>query len=133
MMIDFLKGVVQGDTLEPSEKCLEAFLLNFEGAINIEWTRKGVKFEAIFYKDNIEHIALFEQDGSLERYQMNLSPNLLPESIKTDMEQKGEIMNVVLINEGNNIQYEVIIRDTNMDRHLIFVSQLGKVIHDKLL
>ncbi len=132
-MIDFLKGVVQGESLKPSDKCLEAFLLNFRGAINAEWAKKGEKFEAVFYKDNIEYIALFDKEGELERYQMNLSQDLLPESIKRSMEQKGEIMNVVLINEGNNIQYEVIVRDKEMQRHLIFISQLGRVVHDKLL
>jgi hypothetical protein len=49
------------------------------------------------------------------------------------MEKAGEIMNVVLINEVNNIQYEVIVRDNKMQRFLYFVSNLGKIIHKKML
>jgi hypothetical protein len=132
-MIDLLKGIVQGDGMEPSHICLKAFDENFEGAINVEWHTKTSNFEAVFYKENIEHIALFDKDGCLLRYQMNLTKDLLPESIKNRMEKAGEIMNVVLINEVNNIQYEVIVRDNKMQRFLYFVSNLGKIIHKKML
>lgn len=132
-MIDFFKEGIQPKKCDPSDGILEAFHLNFEEAINVEWTEKKTKYEAIFYKENMEYIALFEKSGGLERYQVNLRRDLVPIAIIQKMEEMGEIMNAVLINEGNNIQYEIIICDSKMNRHLVFVSQSGNVVYDKWL
>ncbi len=100
---------------------------------NIDWSEKEAKFEAIFYQDDIEYIAMFDQQGLLEKYTMYLTPDLLPVAIKTHMDQLGEIMNAVLINEGNQLLYEVIIRDANLKRYVLMVDQLGKVLEERKL
>lgn len=132
-MENFLKNMIDGNGINPPEICLNSFNRNFENAINIEWFNKNNQFEAIFYKDNIEHIALFNTSGELLEYKMNLPVDYLPRAIKKDVEYKGEIMNAVLKNKGNTIEYEVIIRDAELNRHLFLLTDLGKVIEEKRL
>jgi hypothetical protein len=124
------KKILVHDTIQPPESCLQLFNDNFRGAINIDWFENGDRYEAIFYKDNIEHIAYYNKNGSLEVYKMFLPTQFLPESIKSTLERKGEIMNLVLINKGNSINYEVIIRDKDLQRYLFLVSDLGNVISE---
>ena len=132
-MKDFAKKIIDGNRVTPPEICLPAFHENFPGAINVDWFIRGKHFEAIFYKDSIEHIARYDKKGKLEEYKMTLTPSLLPELIKNKLEMKGEIMNVLLINKGNCLNYEAIIRDENLNRHLVLFSNLGKILSENAL
>jgi hypothetical protein len=132
-MEDFVKRVIEGNGITPTEKCIQAFEDNFSHAINIEWFDREMYYEAIFYKDNIEYIAIFEKDGTLKEYKSFLPNNYLPEAIKHYLEEKGEIMNVVLINKRNSIEYETIIRDKNLVRQLYLFTGQGKLIEKKAL
>lgn len=129
----FLKKVIEGQGVEPSSICLEAFKQNFQHSVNVEWYDKGDYFEAIFYKEHIEHIALFSKDGDLIEYKLYLPDECLPERIMNIMESKGEIMNSVLKNKGNTIEYEVIYRDKDLNRYVILLSDLGHIIDEKKL
>jgi len=50
--------------------------------------------------------------------------------IKT-LEKDSEIMNALIKNKGNAIEYEVIVRDKSMNRFIILLSDSGKVIQKK--
>jgi len=132
-MEDFLKKMIDGNGIIPPEACLATFNQNFEDAKNVDWFDKEAHYEAIFYRDNLEHIALFTITGELMEYKMYLPVDYLPEAIKNYTESKGEIMNSVLKNKGNTIEYEIIIRDLDLKRHLILMSDLGKVLEEKNL
>lgn len=132
-MDGFLQKVIKGDRFSPPKECLLVLNENFKDAINIEWINQKAHYEAIFYQNNIEFIAVFAKSGQLVEYKMFLPENLLPETIKTQLESKGEIMNVVLINQGNCIVYEAIIRDKELSRSLILFSDIGQVIEEKQL
>lgn len=129
-MNDFLKKVIEGSDNSPSTICLEAFNQNFQDAVNIDWYKRDDYYEAIFYKDSLEHIANFDFSGNLIEYKLFLPDGFLPESIKTIAESKGEIMNSVMKNKGNSLEYEIIIRDENLKRYLLHLSDLGKVIDE---
>ena len=131
--MNFLRKVIKGTGITPTALCIEAFNLNFRNAVNVEWYNKGDLFEAIFYKDNIEHIALFNTDGILQEYTQYLPEGYLPESMKNILETRGEVMNSVLKNKGNTIEYEVIYRDKELNRYLINFSDIGKVLEEKRL
>lgn len=132
-MNNFLKKVIEGSGITPPSICLEAFNLNFNNAINVEWFDRKTSFEVIFYKDNLEHIAIFDTSGALIEYKLFLPVEFLSEAIKSFLESKGEIMNVVLINKGNRIEYEAIVRNKDLTRFLILLSDLGKIIEEKKL
>ena len=132
-MEDFIKYVFQNNGITPPEECKEGLTKNFEGAINIEWFKKDQDYEAIFYKENSEFIALFHSDGNLAEYKQYLSVSYLPETIKNFLESKGEIMNIVLINKGNRIEYEAIVRDSSLVRFLVILSTYGDIIEERKL
>ena len=71
-MKDFLRKVIEGNGIMPSTECQQAFLQIFEDALNVDWYEKNGRFEVIFYKDKLEHIAQFNLDGSLLEYTLNL-------------------------------------------------------------
>jgi hypothetical protein len=99
----------------------------------VEWFRKADHYEAIFYMQNLEHIALFSLPGKLEEYKRNLPVDFLPGPIKDVVRQKREIMNAVLINKGNRLEYELIVRDRLLKRHLMVISDLGEVWEERKL
>ncbi|MEE4257939.1 MAG: hypothetical protein V2I47_12940 [Bacteroidales bacterium] len=132
-MNEFLKRVLMGNGDKPSEICLRSFNHYFEDAINVEWFRKEDHFEVLFYKDNLEHIAIFSQVGVLIEYRHSLPPSYLPDPVSKSAGSKGEIMNVVLKNMGNIIEYEIIIRSSALARYLINVTELGKITEEKKL
>lgn len=132
-MEQFLKNLIQGSRINPPQSCLDAFNMHFEGTVNTEWFKSDASFEAIFYKDNMEYIALFTPDGILDSYRMFLPVGYLPEFIKNSMESYGEIMNCVLINKTNTIEYEIIYRDKTMARHMIRLTGLGGMLDERPL
>ena len=132
-MKNFLRRVIEGNGVLPTEICLKSFTENFKDAINIEWFNKEDHFEAIFYKNNLEHIAVFSLSGVLIEYRLNLPTDYLPEPITKNALAKGEIMNAVMRNKGNMIEYEVIVRDTVLDRHMLLFSDIGGLIEEKKL
>lgn len=129
----FLKKVIQGQGVEPTSVCLEAFKQNFKHSVNVEWFDKGDYFEVIFYKDHIEHIAIFHKNGILKEYKLYLPNECLPEKIKIFMESKGEIMNSVMKNKGNRIEYEVIYRDLDLNRFIVLLTDLGDIMDERKL
>jgi hypothetical protein len=129
----FTKNIKEGSGITPPDVLTNALKNNFKGVVNAEWMRQNDGFEAIFYKDGIEHIALFATAGELLEYKMFLPEGFLPEAIRLKLEQKGEIMNSVLINRGNTVFYEVITRNEHHQRFRLLLSNLGQVLEEKQL
>ncbi len=127
-MEDFIQKVINDSTNTPPNVVVEAFYQKFNGAHNIDWHSLNPNFEAIFYLNNHEHIAIFTPNGQLLTYKIFLPKEHLPVAIKQQLEAKGEIMNVVLINNGNSIEYETIIRDTNLTRYVVHLTDLGQIL-----
>ena len=109
------------------------FADKFPESKNTEWEQKGTVYEAIFYLNDIEHIARFSGKGILEEYRKNLWPDELPENIKTKGASFGEIMNGIIIYRGEDILYEVIIRNEKLDRFEYLFDKKGDVLKTKLL
>jgi hypothetical protein len=126
-------NLVEGENYLPSPACEKAFSENFEDAQQVEWAEYEDHSEAIFYKDALEHVSLFSKDGILLEYRKALPEGFLPYAVRKDLETRGEIMNRVLINKGNSIQYEVILRDKKLDRYLLLFSDIGEKLKEKKL
>jgi hypothetical protein len=106
---------------------------SFRGAKNIDWEIKKDIFEAIFYLNDVEHIAKFANEGTLLEYKKNLWFNELPEPVKKAGDTFGEIMNGIVINRDNVLFYELIIRDSKLDRYVYLFDDKGKLIESQLL
>lgn len=132
-MEPLLENLKRSGGTTPPESCLASFSEHFDAALNIEWFEKENGYEAIFYRDRVEHIALFLADGALIEYKMFLPPEYLPTAIVEQVEGMGEIMNAVLINKRNTIEYEIIYRDASLTRHLLLLTDLGKVLEERAL
>jgi hypothetical protein len=132
-MKDFFKKVVVGDGVSPSEDCRNSLNQNFENAVNVEWFKREDHFEAVFYRNNLEHIAIFGLSGILTEYRLNLPADYLPDPIKKTASSRGEIMNSVMRNKGNRVEYEVIIRDRYLKRHMVTLSVTGSILEEQNL
>ena len=100
---------------------------HFPDAINIEWEQKKSSYEAIFYVNDVEHIAQITDLGNLKEYKINLWPNELPGPIQDESHKLGEIMNGIAIYRKDGLFYEVIVRDTQLNRSVVLFN------HDAVL
>ena len=132
-MKSFISKIFKGNGISPPDNIANKLYDNFENAINVDWYKKEEAFEAVFYKENQEYLATFDFDGNLKEYKVYMLEGYLPETIKNLAESRGEIMNAVLTNKGNSINYEIIVRVTPSKRFMITISDTGVIIDDKEL
>lgn len=132
-MEDFIEKIIKGDGCNPPLECIDAFENKFSSAINVEWYSRGQYYEAVFYKNQLEHVALFSPAGVLSEYKLMLAEDYLPVRIIDNVKNRGEIMSAVLRNKGNTLEYEVLIMDSSMKRSLLIFSEQGKVMSIKEL
>jgi hypothetical protein len=132
-MKDLLNRIFGKDGITPPAECLDSFSQNFEDARSVEWFLREDHYESIFYKNELEYIALFSLTGSLLEYRKTLPVALLPEAIKQTALSRGEIMNSLIRNKGNTLEYEVIIRDGNLTRYVVVFSELGDIVEERKL
>jgi len=117
---------IPGDVKKQLDNC-------FPNAKNIEWEIKNNICEAIFYLNDIEHIAQISKKGDLLEYKKNLWPDELPDAIKNAGVCFGEIMNGIVIYRGAEIFYEVIIRNEKLDRFEYIFKENGEKVSSYLL
>ncbi len=132
-MAEFLKRMMDDGQCEPPDSCLAAFRSAYPGATGTEWHHANGFYESVFYEDKLEHIARFDSTGKLLDHKMFLPDMLLPAKIRKLVAGRGEIMNAVLINKGNRIEYELIVRDAQLNRKLISFSQSGRPLGERAL
>jgi hypothetical protein len=132
-MMNFFSKIFGDSIFSPPEIVKNSLKERFPSVINVEWNKTGENYEAIFYKDNIEYIANFDRSGVLIVYKMFLTEGFLPEKIKSTMKGKGEIMNVVMINKGNCITWEIIYRDKELIRYLMLFNEIGAILEEGVL
>ena len=105
----------------------------FPQAINTEWSTIGNAIEALFYLDEIEYIAKYSASGKLESLKKNIRIDLVPEVIKASAANQGELMSAISIDKENEIVFEVIIRKSDLSRHLLFIDKFGVLLEMKAL
>jgi hypothetical protein len=111
----------------------EAFIKQFDNPLNTEWSKTENHYEAVFYKDELEHIASYKINGELLNMKINMQLNTVPESILNAIKDHGELMNAIAIHEKGKVQYELIVRDEELIRYFLLVSSSGKVIEKEKL
>ena len=123
-------GSREPDLPKPVRNKFEA---RFSESINVEWQKTGEQFEAVFYRDDLEHIATFDADGSVVCLKINLPLTVLPELINQNARKEGELMNAIRIECKDEIQYEMIVRDEMLVRYTLLLNVEGKILNKKQL
>jgi len=133
-MKDFISGLQENSTVIPPPPALLDIKTRFQNPINIEWFFREDHFEAIFYSDAREQIAIYSVEGSLINYKINISPPVLPGNLFRVIEKGHEIMNVVkIVKADDSVSYEIITRDNELSRYLVFIESSGKITLKKTL
>jgi hypothetical protein len=125
--------IFQSHSKQISGKVKKQLEKSFPGAKNIDWEIKNDIFEAIFYLNDVEHIAKFTNEGTLLEYKKNLWLTELPEEINKSGGAFGEIMNGIVVNRNNVLFYELIIRDIKLDRYVYLFDDKGTLKESHLL
>jgi len=113
---------------------IKSSLLNyFPYAKNIDWDIHKDSYEAIFYLDDVEHIAQISFEGVLTEYKKNLWPDELPAPIAEECKKMGEIMNAIAIFRGSDHFFEVIIRKSSFKRKLLLFNNSSVLINTRKL
>jgi hypothetical protein len=111
----------------------DSFAEKFGDSINIEWLQTDDFYEAVFYHDEIEHIAHFDSSGKLLNLKKNLSILTTPPHILEKARQHGELMNAIEISEEEIVGYELIVRDEALIRFSLLLNEKGGLIHKSKL
>lgn len=111
--------------------------LNFEErfsqSINVEWQKVDGQFEAVFYRDDLENIAIFEKDGTMICLKTNLPLTALPENVAQNARKEGELMNAIQIECTGELEFELIVRDESLVRYFLLIDEKGQILKkDKL-
>ncbi|HAH25115.1 MAG TPA: hypothetical protein DCL77_15385 [Prolixibacteraceae bacterium] len=110
-----------------------AFAERFGESLNVEWLQTDDFYEAIFYLEEIEHIARFDSTGKILNLKKNLSIHAIPLHIKEKAAKHGELMNVIEIIEEEVVGYELIVRDESLIRFSLLLNEKGGLIHKNKL
>ena len=132
-MKDFIEQVKSGSGTLPPAVCSESLITEFGKPLGEEWFSAGDNYEVVFYHDNIEHIALFSIEGKMLEHKYNLDVELLPSSIARLLPVGNELMNVVSITRDTHTEYEIIHRNSTLDRFLFLITDKGEILLEKEL
>lgn len=132
-MKNILSKLFKFSTISLPSPVKNSFLDQFGDSINVEWTQSDDFYEAIFYRDEIEHIAHFDSSGKLLNLKKNLPIHATPIHIKEKGQKHGEIMNVIEIREDDIVGYELIIRDEALIRYSLLLNEKGGLIQKSKL
>jgi len=133
-MEELVKNIFSDDRTTPPKAVSDELEKQFgQEVISVEWSHKDTWYEALFYCDQMEHIARFMESGNLLEYRVNLSHDRFPVFQSRIYTEKGEVMNMVEIHYPDRLLYEVIVRDRDLIRYELLVSQDGEIISEKVL
>jgi len=132
-MKNILSKIFKFSNVTLPEAVKNSFSEKFGDSINIEWIRTDDFYEAIFYHEDIEHIAHFDSKGKLLNLKKNLSIHAVPQHIKDKASEHGELMNVIEISEQQIVGYELIVRDEVLIRFSLLLNEKGGLIQKSKL
>ena len=132
-MQNILSRIFSINKIRPPKAVLLSFIEHFGDSINIEWHREDKNYEAVFYINDMEHIALFAPDGSVLEKKRNLVLAEALPAISGQARAIGEMMNLIQIERGDVTFFEVIARDLYLDRYYLLLEASGTILEQKKL
>jgi hypothetical protein len=132
-MQNIITRIFNTGKITPPKSVLKAFISSFGQSFNIEWHKEKNAYEAVFYIEESEHIALFSSEGILLEQKRNLLLQEASEAVASQAAQVGELMNLIEIDRGGVLLYEIIARDGYLDRYYILLDAHGNMLEKKKL
>jgi hypothetical protein len=128
-MKNILGKILNFSSVALPEVIKKSFFEKFGNSINVEWLHSDDFYEAIFYLNDVEHIAYFDMSGQLLNLKKNLSIQSVPDHIKNKAALHGELMNCIEISESEIVGYELIVRDEALIRFSLLLNEKGGLIN----
>jgi len=129
----FQKIFIHHKEIQVPSDIQQHFHEEFSDSINAEWQKNEEVYEVVFYHNEHENIAIYQKDGSLLSLKINLVLEELPDQIRLGGQEYGELMNAIKIEQKNEIQYELIVRDEMLVRYSLLLNEEGGLLHKKQL
>lgn len=123
--MDFFRKIFRPLHSGAPPRVVSSLTSHFKGVSGVEWSRHNELWEAIFFDEEITKIARFDVDGKLLEYRVSISPDAIPSPIYEAATGDWEVMNCIAIYSSNKLDYELIVRDTNLIRFQMWVDSLG--------
>ncbi len=125
-------NVSQEDTIP--QAVTNSFNSQFNSPLNTEWHKSEEFYEAVFYKNELEHIAKYKADGTQVSLKVNLPLEDIPLKIYGKIKCHGEVMNAIkIINNNNKENFEFIVRDKNLKRFSFLLDDKGEIREEKIV
>jgi len=125
--VDFIRKIFSTASGLPPRKVNESFLKHFSGAKSAEWSWQDDRFEVVFFEDDVEKTAQFDQQGELLEYTINIDHDAVPAVILASFSDEYEIMNCIAVYSAGPLRYELILRDKDLTRFQVWVNSLGQI------
>lgn len=132
-MKNILSKIFKFSSVTLPQPVKDSFSEKFGESLNVEWLQTDDFYEAIFYLEDIEHIARFDSTGKIINQKKNLPIQSTPKHIKDKAVEHGELMNVIEISETEIVGYELIIRDETLIRFSLLLNEKGGLIQKSKL
>jgi hypothetical protein len=129
----FQKIFLNSQEFQIPDMVKQTFEEDFKHSLNPEWHKAGDIFEVVFYLEQSEHIASYDKNGILVCLKANLPLQTLPDHIKQNVLNKGELMNAIQVDEQQNRSYELIIRDAHKTRYFLLLNKNGEILKQEKL
>ncbi len=131
---NFFQHILSGNkAVQVPQPVMDQFELEFANPLNPEWTKSSDAYEAVFYLEELEHIARYAANGNRSCLKINLPLDRLPEAVKNAAEAEGELMNAICIDCENQQKYELIVRDAALNRFFLLLTPSGEVTEKEKL
>lgn len=128
-----IKNLFQRKNLKIPDDVLKRFTNSFHKSINIEWSKTGKAYEALFYENELEKIARFDKKGNLIEIRTNISTSDLPNDLISLATSHGELMNAIQILRDELTFHEIIVRQDAVKRYILLVDQYGEILKKEKL
>ncbi|HNV49613.1 MAG: hypothetical protein WBH71_09510 [Bacteroidales bacterium] len=124
----YLKKIFRSPESRIPKSVKNGFLKHFPNATNIVWCKYPNLYEAMFYDEEIEKITRFDKSGKLLECRVNSSFSEIPSFVKANIDPGYEIMSSIVVYASDMMNYEFIVRDSELIRYSLIMDSLGNEI-----
>lgn len=131
-MLSIRNNMACAGKITPPQFVAAAFDTLFPEAVNVEWHPNAQGFEAVFHLNQCEMITMLDANGQLLELRRNLPAAEAPDVVKVALAPGAELMNVIRV-EKTEVTYEIIYRNSRLDRFVMLINENGNILSDSAL